>query len=164
MRTMNTRIRHADVRDRQSIVRCVRATLQDMESVGGHEVNPDESFWQRYGEQIIESIGKRDRLYLLAEGGSDVVGYLEGKINKLHEVFSQKKDFHISAVYVIPEYRQRKIATLLVKEAFRWAFEQGCQEADLSVLFNNDKAIGLYKKFDFKVFRYELRMKIPTMA
>jgi len=101
---------------------------------------------------------------LLAQEGSDVVGYLEGKINKLHEVFSYKRSFHINAVFVNPESRQRGIATLLVKEALRYASEQGCQEADLNVLFNNDKAKGLYKKLGFKVFRYELRMKLPTMA
>jgi len=133
-----------------------------MESVGGHEVNPDESFWQRYGEKIFEFIRKGDRLYLLAQEGSDVVGYLEGKINKLHEVFSHKRSFHINAVFVIPESRQRGIATLLVKEALRYASEQGCQEADLNVLFNNDNAKGLYKKLGFKVFRYELRMKLPS--
>jgi len=135
-----------------------------MESVGGHEVNRDEIFWQRYGGKIVEFIRDGNRLYLLAESDSDVVGYLEGKIVKLPEVFSRKKSFHMSAVYVIPEYRQRGIATLLVKDAFRWASEQGCLEADLNVLLNNDKAIGLYKKFGFKIFRYELRMKIPTMA
>ena len=78
------RIRHADDRDCQSIVRFVQATLQGMESVGGHEVNHDKIFWQRYGEKIVEFIRKGDRLYLFAQTGSKVLGYLEGKIIKLH--------------------------------------------------------------------------------
>jgi ribosomal protein S18 acetylase RimI-like enzyme len=159
---MDLRIRHADDRDCQSIVSFVQATLQDMESVGGHEVNYDEIFWQRYGEKIIEFIRQDERLYLLAQTGSSVLGFLEGKITKLHEVFAHKKSFHIGAVYVNPESRQRGIATSLVQEALRWASEQGCQEADLNVLFNNAKAKGLYKKLGFKVFQYELRMKLPT--
>jgi len=123
---MDIRIRHADNRDCQSIVRFVRATLQDMASVGGHEVNSDEIFWQRYGEKIVEFIRQGDRLYLLAQTGSSVLGFLEGKIIKLNEVFAHNKCFHISAVYVIPESRQRGIATSLVQEALGWASEQGC--------------------------------------
>ncbi|UCD78537.1 MAG: GNAT family N-acetyltransferase [Desulfobacterales bacterium] len=150
-------IRHANDRDCQPIVRFVRATLQDMELVGGHEVKPDDNFWQRYGEKILEFIRKGDRLYLVVQSGSSLLGFLEGKIVKLHEVFTHKKCFHISAVYVIPDSRRRGIATSLIQEALRWASEQGCQEADLNVLFNNDKAKGLYEKLGFKVFRYELR-------
>ncbi len=56
------RIRPADDRESQSIVSFVQAASQDMESVGGHEVNHDEIFWQRYGEKIVEFIRKGDRI------------------------------------------------------------------------------------------------------
>ena len=68
-----------------------------MASVGGHEVNSDEIFWQRYGEKIVEFIRKGDRLYLLAQTGSSVLGFLEGKIITLKVVFAHNKCFHISA-------------------------------------------------------------------
>jgi len=135
-----------------------------MESVGGDDVNSDERFWQRYGEKVAKDIQKGDRLYLLAHTGSSLVGYLEGESINRHAVFAPKKCFHISVVYVIPEYRQRGIATSLIKEALRWASEHGCQEAGLNVLINNKDARGLYRKIGFKAFQYELRMKLPTTA
>jgi len=137
-------IRKANDRDCESIVRFIQATLREMESVGGHDVNSDESFWRRYGEKLTKDSQKGDRLYLLAQTGSSVVGYLEGETINLQELFAPKKYFHISVVYVIPESRQRGIATSLVKEALRWASEQGCREANLHVLINNENARRLY--------------------
>jgi ribosomal protein S18 acetylase RimI-like enzyme len=135
-----------------------------MESVGGHDVNSDESYWRRYGEKVAENIQKGDRLYLLAQTARSVVGYLEGETINLQALFAPKKCFHISVVYVIPEFRRQGIATSLVTEALQWATEQGCKEADLNVLINNENARQLYRKIGFKEFQYELRMKLPTSA
>ena len=157
-------IRLANARDCESIVRFVRATLHEMAFIGGHNVNAEERFWRKYGQKLAEDIQKGDRLYLLAQTGSSVVGYLEGKTIGLQALFAPKKCFHISVVYVIPESRQRGIATSLVKEALQWATEQGCKEADLNVLVNNENARRLYRKIGFKKFQHELRMKLPTSA
>ena len=157
---MELKIRHADDRDGQFITSLIQATLQDMESIGGHEVNQDEDFWLTYAEKIITSIRKGDRLYLLAQTGSSIVGFLEGKIVSRHEVFADRKIFHLSIVYAIPESRRQGVATSLANEALRWASGQGCQEAELNALFNNDKAIGLYKKLGFNMVQYQLRMKL----
>jgi ribosomal protein S18 acetylase RimI-like enzyme len=87
---------------------------------------------------------------------------LEGKSSSLHEAFAPKKNFHLNAIYVVPKARNQGIAFSLFKKALRWATEQGCQEADLNVLINNSNAKGLYKKIGFTVFRYEMRMQLPT--
>jgi len=99
---------------------------------------------------------------LLAQSGNAVVGYLEGKSSALHEVFAPKRNFHLNAIYVLPDARNQGIATSLVQKALLWATEQGCQEADLNVLVNNSNAKGLYKKLGFTAFRYEMRMQLPT--
>ena len=161
---MGIKIRHADDRDVQLITGFTQATLQEMESAGGDQSNHDKTFWKMYAENIIRFIRKDDRLYLLAQTESSIVGFLEGKMFELPEVFAYKKCFHISVVYVISESRQQGIATALVQEALRWACDQGCQEADLNVLFNNEKARHLYKKLGFNVFQYQLRIKLPANA
>ena len=158
---MDLRIRHADDRDLSTIVSLVRATLQDMEAVGGDPINQDKNFWKMYADTIVELIRKDDRLYLLAQTGSRSIGFLEGNINNAPAVFALKTSFHLGVVYVVPKYRQRGIATALIQEALGWASEQGCREADLNVLFNNAEANKLYKKLGFKVFQYALRMNLP---
>jgi ribosomal protein S18 acetylase RimI-like enzyme len=155
-------IRDPDDRDCELIVRFLRAALRDMEAAGGHGVNSDEAFWRDFTEKISQTIQHNDRLYLLAQTKNAVVGYLEGKAGTLHEIFAPKTSFHLSAIYVVPKARNQGIATHLVQNALRWAAEQGCQEADLNVLVNNSNAKGLYKKLGFTVFRYEMRMQLPT--
>ena len=161
---MGIQIRHADDRDAQLITGFTRATLQEMESTGGDRGNRDKTFWKMYAENIVGFIRKNDRLYLLAQTESSIVGFLEGKIFELPEVFAYKKCFHIGVVYVISESRKQGIATALVQEALRWACDRGCQEADLNVLFNNEKARLLYKKLGFNVFQYQLRIKLSANA
>ena len=158
----NIQIRKANDRDCELIIHFLRAALQDMEAAGGHGVNSDETFWQNFTEKVIKTIQQNDRLHLLAQTGNAVVGYLEGKSSALHEVFAPKRNFHLNAIYVVPEARNQGIATSLFQKALRWATEQGCQEADLNVLVNNSNAKGLYKKIGFTVFRYEMRMQLPT--
>ena len=133
-----------------------------MEAAGGHGVNSDETFCRDFTAKVFRALQQNDRLYLLAQTGNAVVGYLEGKSSALLEVFAPKKNFHLNAIYVVPKARNRGIATSLVQKALRWATEQGCQEADLNVLVNSHNAKGLYKKLGFKVFRYEMRMQLPT--
>lgn len=161
---MDVVMRRADDRDCQSIARFVRATLQVMESSGGHDVNPDEGFWQRYGEKLVELNREDHRLFLIAQADSRVLGCLCGKVSKLHEAFVSKKIFHIDVVYVIPESRKRGVATSLVQEALKWASGEGCQESNLNVIIDNDKARELYKRLGFRAFRHEMRLTIPTFA
>ena len=155
-------IRNANVRDCELIVRFLRATLQDMEAVGGHVVNSDETFWRDFTETVSRTIQHNDRLYLLAQTGNVVVGYLDGNSRALHEVFAPKRSFHLNAVYVIPEARNQGIATALFHSALQWAKTQGCRESDLNVLANNRNAKRLYEKMGFSVFRYEMRMQLSN--
>jgi len=161
---MGIRIRHADDRDGQCITGFIRAALRDMASVGGYEVRRDDGFWLNYAENIVEFIRQGARLYLLAQTDHRIAAFLEGNIVRPYEVFTRQKIFHISIVYVIPEARRQGIATALVREALAWAGDQGCREADLNVLFTNEKARHLYKKLGFNVFQYQLRIKLPAKA
>jgi len=161
---MGIQIRHADDRDGQCITGFIQATLRDMESVGGYEVRQDEGFWLTYADNIVEFIRQGARLYLLAQSDHRIDAFLEGNIVRPYEVFTRQKIFHISIVYVIPESRRRGIATALVRKALAWAWDQGCREADLNVLFANEKARRLYEKLGFNVFQYQLRIKLPAKA
>jgi ribosomal protein S18 acetylase RimI-like enzyme len=161
---MDIQIRQADDRDGQLITGFTRAALQDMESAGGGQINHDKGFWKMYTENIVESIRQSTRLYLLAQTDPSIVGFLEGNIAKPQELFTGQKIFHISIVYVTPESRRRGIATALVRKALALAWDEGCREADLNVLLNNEKARHLYKKLGFYVFQYQLRIKLPAKA
>jgi GNAT superfamily N-acetyltransferase len=154
-------LRHAKEEDSRSISFFVRAMMKEMESVGGHESNPDDIFWDNCHEKIAEFVQNVNRLYLFAQIGGDLVAYLEGRIATLDGVFAPKKVFHIAAMYVVPERRKQGIATSLIKEALKWASEHDCEEAELKVLINNN-AKFIYEKIGFKVFQEEMRVRLPT--
>ena len=158
------RIRHAVGSDCPTLVSFIQKMLQDMEADGGEPTNPDEIFWNMYREKLMDFVHRDDRLYLLAQTGDRIAGFLEAKVSDIHKVFIPKSIFHISVVYVVPESRRHGIATALVREALRWASGQGCREADLNVLSHNANARRLYEKLGFEVFRYNLRIKLPGEA
>ena len=110
----------------------------EMETFGGHKVNPDEKFWADFHDKISGSINDVTKLYLFAQIGNEVVGFLEGRINTLYEVFEAKRIFHVNAIYVIPDRRKKGIATSLMENALKWALERGCEKADLNVLIKSN--------------------------
>ena len=96
-------VRHATDNDSGVISLFVRAMVQNMASLGGHDVNQDEAFWSGLRAAIAESITSPDRLYLVAEEPGRIVGYLGGRVSNLSAVFAPRRSFHISGVYVVPE-------------------------------------------------------------
>ena len=130
--------------------------------MGGHTENKNDSFWKSFIDIVLPAIENSERLYLIAENNDGPVGFFEGRVNMLYEVFEPKKSFHINSVYVIPEKRNNGIAKSLIRAALRWAPEKGCQEADLNILINNKNAKSLYESFGFTVFQNEMRIQLPT--
>ena len=155
-------IRKAKTDDCEVIVSFIRMMLKEMSDMGGHTENKNDSFWKSFIDIVLPAIENSERLYLIAENNDGPVGFFEGRVNMLYEVFEPKKSFHINSVYVIPEKRNNGIAKSLIRAALRWASEKGCQEADLNILINNKNAKSLYGSFGFTVFQNEMRMQLPT--
>lgn len=59
--------------------------------------------------------------------------------------FLMKPGIYLEDLFVLPEYRRRGIATLLIKRLAQQAVEQGCGRLEWSVLDWNKSAITFYK-------------------
>ncbi len=57
----------------------------------------------------------------------------------------------ISTLCVLPNYQHRKIGTGLLAFGIETLHKRGCKKFELSVETKNERALGLYKKFGFKV-------------
>ena len=79
-------LRHAKEEDSGSISFFVRAMMNEMESMGGQKANPEDIFWDNCNEKIAEFVQDVNRLYLFAQIGGDLIGYLEGRIATLDAV------------------------------------------------------------------------------
>jgi len=59
-------------------------------------------------------------------------------------------------LYVVPEHRRHGIATMLMREAERFAHDEGAQVLRLGVLDRNGLALGFYAKRGFREYVHVL--------
>lgn len=97
-------------------------------------------------EQIIVDDSKAERsLFLVAEADGKIVGFARCVGNELKR-FKHKADFGIC---ISKEYWGHGIGRLMLKDILIWADSAGIEKIALSVVETNEKAIKLYKSFDF---------------
>jgi len=58
---------------------------------------------------------------------------------------------HIFLLYVVPEYRRRGIAKILLQQAESWAKTRGDQQIGLQVFPQNQAALNLYQNMGFQI-------------
>ena len=140
-------------------VEFIRRMVEEMESMGGHAVTDDEKDWRKISVSVAEKLKDENAIYLIAENTEDPkepVGFLEARVVTLPAIFNVEKLFHISSVYVPPQFRRTGIAELLLNKALTIGADLGCAQADLHVLTNNP-AQELYKKLGFTSFQLNMR-------
>ena len=64
--------------------------------------------------------------------------------------FAQKKTLHISAVYVLPQFRRGGIGSALLTRLLDWGRTAGSEQCDLNVL-SDSPAKSLYERHGFSV-------------
>jgi ribosomal-protein-alanine N-acetyltransferase len=63
------------------------------------------------------------------------------------------KSGRILTLDIVPEARQRGLASLLMNECERRLRDFGCTEVYLETAVNNEPALGLYRKFGYQILR-----------
>ncbi|MDT7886996.1 MAG: ribosomal protein S18-alanine N-acetyltransferase [Thermoproteota archaeon] len=92
---------------------------------------------------IIELLLSYPEFFLVAEHKGKILGYISATLENDH--------CHIYSIAVLPEFRNKGIATNLMKELLNKAKEKGIKKVVLEVKTNNLEAIKLYKKFNFEI-------------
>jgi tRNA threonylcarbamoyl adenosine modification protein YeaZ/ribosomal-protein-alanine acetyltransferase len=91
--------------------------------------------------QLKEESAGKDRCYLVAEKGGQVVGYA-GVVN-----LSGVAD--VLTVTVQADHRRKGIARELLRRLIDWARTQNCEAIMLEVKVGNEEAMPLYRSFGF---------------
>ncbi len=153
-------IRLAYPEEAQQLSAMARAMVTDMASYGGHAVSTEQSSWDELADIFKGQIEDTDYRCLVAESsGTKLVGFAGGEVRLLGGAFEQKRTLHISAVYVLPEFRSRGIAESLLKTLLAWGREVECVEAELNVL-HDSPASPLYEKLGFMEFQRQLLLRL----
>ncbi len=80
------------------------------------------------------------------------IAYEKNKIVGLCSIYLNPKQKNIGLIAdfgVLPSYQHRKIGSVVLASAIEKLIEKGCSTINLTVHAENEKALGLYKKFGF---------------
>lgn len=140
----------------------LREMIREMASAGGDPPGEEMEIRKWFEESLQSALQHEDHLVLLAqnpEPNGKPIGLVEASLIGLHPVFARRRLLHIHAIYVKPDYRRQGIGRKLMQAAMQWGREQGCAQAELSVLVGNP-ALKLYEALGFEVFELEMRRNL----
>ncbi len=89
------------------------------------------------------------KLLIVAEENNEIVGYLYGIIKPNDETYKYITA-KLDALYIVNNYRNRGIATSLIKYFKKWAISKNAHKIEVNVWSNNIQAKRLYEKNNFK--------------
>ncbi len=115
-------------------------------------INYDDSLSPLVVDDFYKNILVRENTkIILCEEKGKIVGYI-------YAYLTEEKHILIDALFVLPEYRNRKIATKLIDGIKLWAKEDDVSIIEISVLSKNERAKHLYNKLGFITFKETLRL------
>src|SRR5262245_2218418 len=142
-----------DARDGEAgfIVQMIRNMVTDMAGYGGNAPATDHAAWEKIAATVAEELKGTSAKYVIAEtAGGDAVGIAAAELITLGGAFAPKKTLHISAVYVLPQFRRGGIGSALLTRLLDWGRTTGSEQCDLNVLGDNP-ARSLYERHGFSV-------------
>ena len=119
-------VRRFERRDLVSVLRIEKASFS-------HDA------WSR--EEYQKYFAKSPNLFLVAEVGGRVAGYIIGAMTR--------HGGEIDSLAVLPRYRGQHIATQLLRIMMRRLWQRGARATRLTVRKDNKDAIDFYKKLEF---------------
>lgn len=103
----------------------------------------NEEFDEFWNKNVLEDELKNpNSKYIVAIADEQVVGYAG--------IWSILDEAHITNIVVKKDYRNKKIGTMLLEELIKIAKSEKIRILTLEVNINNNIAIKLYKKYNFK--------------
>ena len=91
---------------------------------------------------LQEIARRRDRFYLVARAGAEVVGY--------GGVMTVGAEAHVTTIAVDPDHQRRKIGTRILIALIETSIDRGAKAVSLEVRKSNFGAQRLYEKFGFR--------------
>lgn len=111
-------------------------------------------------EAFLHNLGYPGGLELGAFDGGHLVGFAEATLWEKSGMRTDLKTVCLDNIYVLPEYRHRKIAAKLFTEVESWAKEQGAIRLELHTWDFNKGAIAMYEAMGMTPQRYVFEKKL----
>ncbi len=103
---------------------------------------------------------RKDTLTLVAEEGSEIVGYLIALKQRKPPIYNHTRIAYLSDVYVDPKHRKKGILGNFIGELTAWCKREGITAIDVMLFKGNDLAQEIYRRMGFGDYRTVLRKEI----
>ncbi len=99
-------------------------------------------------EEIFDHLNREGSVYIVAEFDGYVIGFLEFLNGSLKRI----RHSGMFSMYIIKDFREEGIGSMLLEELIRWAESDSLiEKLTLAVFSTNTRARKLYEKFGFLV-------------
>ena len=108
------------------------------------------------------AISGRQRLFLVAESGNKIAGFIEASIRRPPKIPILKPRYfgYISDMCVAREFCRSGIGSLLMRKAIEWLKGKSISIVELNVYRFNQGAIRFYENNGFKAVSQKMRRKV----
>jgi GNAT superfamily N-acetyltransferase len=104
---------------------------------------------------------KRFAVLQVAGNGEEIIGFAHGSLSLTPDYLGSKKIGVVTHIYVIPEYRSKKVATRLLDGLEDWFRGQKVHSIELQVLTQNLEALNFWRKMGYKSELFQFRKISP---
>jgi len=116
--------------------------------------------FEKIRDYFRRSIHSKNATIFIAEFEGTIAGYCLITLKKTILIFKIEKMGYVSDLFVKEEFRGKEVSSKLKEEAFRWFREKGITHTSICVDPYNDQALSIYRKWGYREFMVEMRMKI----
>lgn len=118
----------------------------------GHTMSHEEltEILKTRSKDYFYSALKRDTI-LVAEEENEVIGFIQFGAVTLESVTATDKNLELIKIYIDTNHQGQGVGKALMKAMFEHPRLDRIENIYLDVYTKNDKAIGLYKKYGFKI-------------
>lgn len=157
--TMEIKIEYATLQDLEDIQKLNLMLFEKEQKEYDPTFNLEWTFGEKGTKHFKNSIEDKNACALVAKIKDKVVGYLVGCIKKNKNYCRHiNKQAKLENMFVLEEYRDRKIGTKLVKEFFKWAKKRDVENICVTASAQNEKAINFYRLYGFKDYDHTLEI------
>ncbi len=126
-----------------------------------HLIRPSDANADKWAASVRKGLTDGRSFLLVAKSVGRRVGFIYGRIFLDYPLEVSKLVGRIDDLYVLPEFRGRRIGKKLVTECLKKMRAAGVDAVSLTVLAENKVAVELYEKFGFKIHAYRMITQLP---
>ena len=109
---------------------------------------------------IPQLIIQKNTYFTVAVYEKELIGCGYVKIENTQSYHKNPQNGYIGFMYVKPDFRGKKISSIILDSLKKWATTKNLKELRLDVYSNNPPAIKSYERFGFKSSMIDMRMEI----